>query len=108
MPATFGVTDLHSFTVPVGCIARQIAFKESIENIKKRSSLGVTVRNIPGKLKTTEMTVELDGAAPFSLVTPGEFAEGVLKATRVRGQESNEDTPQSTVTLKAYETYPAE
>jgi len=108
MPATFGVTTLHGFTVPVGCLARQIAFKESIESVKKRSALGVTVRNIPGKLKTTEMTVELEGSAPLSLVTSGAFTEGTLKAVRVRGSESNEDTPQSTVTLKAYETLEAE
>lgn len=103
MAATLGVTNLHGFTVPAGCVIRQLSFKESIENYKKRSATGTTIRNIPGHLKTTELVAELDGLAPLSLVTAGEFTEGTLKAVSVRGNEGNEDVPTSTVTMKAYE-----
>lgn len=106
MAATFGITQLFEFTVPVGCLARQVTDKNSIENFKKRGATGTTVRNIPGKLLSREVTFELDGSAPLSLCTAGEFTEGVLKCTRVRGTEGNEDTPQSTVVLEAFSTYP--
>lgn len=104
MAATFSVTDLHGFTEPTGAVIQQISYKESIESYKVRDKSATTVRNIPGKLKTTEMTVEMEGNVALTGVTPGAFTEGELKEVRVRNTQSNEGVPTSTVTLKAYET----
>lgn len=102
MAATFGVTLIPSgFTKPTGCVIRQIGDKSSLEASKVRSELGVTVRNIPHRLVTREVTIDMDGIAPLSLAVPGDFAEGTLKVMRVRNQESNEEVPKSTVTMKA-------
>jgi len=106
MPATFGVTTIPAvFTVPTGCVVKKLTDKESIETVKYRSAVGITIRNIPKKLKMREVTIDMVGIAPLSLVAAGDFSDGVLKVVRVRNQETNDDVPASTATLKAYSTF---
>jgi hypothetical protein len=103
MAATFGVTSIPAgFTKPTGCVIKQISDKTTLDTSKVRSELGVTVRNIPHRMITREVVIDMVGIAPLSLAVPGDFAEGTLKVMRVRNQEGNEDTPQSTVTMKAH------
>lgn len=106
MAATFSVTTTPAgFTVPTGCVVKKISDKESIETVKYRGPTGVGIRNIPKKLKTREVTVDMIGITPLSLCVAGDFASGALKVVRVRNQEVGDDVPSSTVTLKAYSTF---
>lgn len=102
----FGVTDLDGFAAPSGTVVKGVTVRGSIENVKYRDESGQTIRNIPGKVKTTEQTIELIGGCSLSLLVPGEFTEGEYKVVRVRNRENNDGVPESTVVRKKYESYP--
>lgn len=105
MPTTFGVQNIpEEFAVPVGCVVKQVQDKRSIDTQKYRGPSGTTIRNIPKRLVTQEITIELEGIVPLTMAVAGEFTSGVPKITRIRVSEGGEVTPTSTVTMKAYST----
>ena len=102
MAATFGITDLDGFTIPAGCTERRVSSKNSISNVKRRGPTGITIRNIPTKVRTVEQTIEMDGVAPLTLLEAGAFVADTFKVVRVRNRENNDGVPESTVVRKKY------
>jgi len=105
MAATFGAG-----TVPSGAavaqdgLLRSHSTKESVETYPYRDGTGETKEFLPGKLKTTEVTVEFFGAADLSAVSAGAFTGGTLKMVSAKTTESNEGAPEGTHTYKAFAT----
>jgi hypothetical protein len=103
MAATFGAGSVPSGTA-VGSdgILRSVTTKESVDTYQLRGSTGVTEQLIPGKTKTTEVTVEFYGNANLSGVTAGAFTTGTLKMVSAKISESNEGVPEGTHVYKSY------
>ena len=105
MAASFGVG-----TLPTGAAAPQdtavktCTTKESVETYPYRDENGITKKLLAGKLKTTEVTLDLVGSPSLAAVVAGDFTEGTLKQVSAKLSQSNEGAPEGSVTFKAYET----
>jgi len=105
MPATFAIGTLPvGIVTPTDCVVKQGSEKESIETYSYRDATGVTAHAVPGKLLTTEFTLEVIGNPPLSLLSPGPFTAGTYKLLSVKASESNEDFPTGTLTFKKFAT----
>jgi hypothetical protein len=104
MPATFGVTLPTGAAAGTDGLLRSTSTKETVETFNYRDGTGVTKKLLPGKLKTTEVTVEFFGAATLSSVSAGAFTSGTLKMVSAKTSESGEGVPEGTHTYKSYTT----
>lgn len=102
MATTFGAKLPSGVTKPADCVLKSTSEKESVEIYTYRDENGITVRALPGKMKTFECTVELIGKAPLTL-TAGDFSTGAYRQTNVKITESNSEFPASTLTFKKFE-----
>lgn len=84
-------------------ILRSVTTKESVDTFPLRDANGVTVQLVPGKTKTTEITVEFYGDAVLSSVSAGAFSEGTIKMVSAKISQSNEGVPEGTHTYKSYD-----
>ena len=104
MPATFGATLPQNTATGSDGLLRSASTKESVETFNYRDATGVTKQLLPGKLKTTEVTVEFFGNANLASVSAGAFANGTLKMVSAKTSQSTEGAPEGTHTYKSYTT----
>lgn len=105
MAATFGVGSLPSgSSAPANTAVKTANIKESVETYQYRDETGVTKKLIAGKLKTTEVTLDVIGSPSLAAVAAGGFAEGTLKMISAKISESNEGAPEGSVTFKGFAT----
>jgi hypothetical protein len=105
MAATFGVGSLPSgASAPANTAVKTASIKESVETYPYRDETGVTKKLIAGKLKTTEVTLDVIGSPSLAAVAAGTFAEGTLKMVSAKITESNEGAPEGSVTFKGFAT----
>ena len=105
MAATFGVGSLPSgASAPANTAVKTTSVKESVETYQYRDETGVTKKLIAGKLKTTEVTLDVIGSPSLAAVAAGAFAEGTLKMVGAKITESNEGAPEGSVTFKGFAT----
>lgn len=105
MPATFGIGSLPSgASAPSDTAVKTATTKESVDTYNYRDETGVTKKLLAGKLKTTEVTLDVIGSPSLAAVAAGAFAEGTLKMVSAKISESNDGAPEGTVTYKGYET----
>ena len=103
MAATFGVGSLPSgASAPANTAVKTASIKESVETYPYRDETGVTKKLIAGKLKTTEVTLDVIGSPSRAAVAAGAFAEGTLKMVSAKITESNEGAPEGSVTFKGF------
>ena len=102
MAATFGAKLPTGVSTPTDCVLKSTSEKESVEIYTYRDKDGLTVRAVPGKMKTFECTAEFIGKAPLTL-TAGDFATGTYRQTNVKITESNSEFPASTTTFKKFQ-----
>ena len=75
MAATFGVGSLPSgASAPANTAVKTTSVKESVETYQYRDETGVTKKLIAGKLKTTEVTLDVIGSPSLAAVAAGAFA----------------------------------
>jgi hypothetical protein len=105
MAATFAnLTALPAgVTTPADCVLQSLTEKESVEEYSYANSSGVTVVLVPGKLVTTECTLEVVGTPPLTL-TAGAFTAGTYKQVSAKSSESNEDFEKGSVVFHKYAT----
>lgn len=104
MPATFGIGSLPSgASAPNDTAVKSATTKESVDTYNYRDETGVTKRLLAGKLKTTEVTLDVIGSPSLAAVAAGPFGEGTLKMVSAKISESNDSAPEGTVTYKGYE-----
>jgi len=105
MPATFGAGTLPTGTaIGADGILRSVTTKESVDTFPLRNGTGVTTQLIPGKTKTTEITVEFYGGPTLASVAAGAFTLNTLKMVSAKLSESNEGVPEGTHVYKSYAT----
>ena len=104
MPATFGATLPTGTAIGSDGLLRSTSTKESVETFNYRDATGVTKQLLPGKLKTTEVTVEFFGGAALSSVSAGAFTNATLKMVSAKISQSVEGVPEGTHTYKSYTT----
>jgi hypothetical protein len=105
MAATFGVGSLPSgASAPANTAVKTASIKESVETYPYRDETGVTKKLIAGKLKTTEVTLDVIGSPSLAAVAAGAFSEGTLKMVSAKITESNEGAPEGSVTFKGFAT----
>jgi hypothetical protein len=104
MPATFGAAVLpDGVEAQTDCVVQSLSDKSSVETYSYRNEVGVTVKLVPGKMITREVTLETIGKGSIAL-TGGAYAAGVLKKLSVKVSESNDDFQKTTETFKSYST----
>jgi hypothetical protein len=90
-------------TTPADCVLQALNEKDSVEEYSYANTLGVTVVLVPGKLVTSECTLEVVGTPPLTL-TAGAFAAGTYKQVSAKSSESNEDFEKGSVVFKKFAT----
>lgn len=104
MSATFGARIPGGATgasVPADCFLKSSSLKESVEVFTHEDANGITVRAVPSKMVTKELTLELIGKAPLA-VAAGSFAAGTFRQTNAKISEAGTEFPSSSLTYKAY------
>jgi hypothetical protein len=103
MAATFGAGTLPTGTaIGTDGILRSVTTKESVDTFPLRDGTGVTKQLVPGKTKTTEITVEFYGNPNLASVSAGAFTLGTLKMVSAKLSESNEGVPEGAHVYKSY------
>lgn len=103
MAATFGAIAVTGAAVPADCVLKSTSVKESIDTHTYRNASGVTAVAVPGKLVTTECSIEVTGKAPLTL-TAGAFSSGTYKQISAKVSEGNTEFPSSSITYKKFAT----
>lgn len=103
MSATFGVTALNGLTAPEGGYVQESSTDSSVEVATIRNASGVTVKAVPKKVVTTNVSIKGKGGAALTAVTAGEFTLGTVKVTSVKNSESNDDFADFEISGKKYE-----
>ena len=88
-------------SVPADCVLKSTSVKESVETYTYRDASGTTVKAIPGKMVTSECTLEVIGSAPLT-ITAGAFASGTYKQISVKVTEGNIEFPASSLVFKKF------
>ena len=88
-------------SVPADCVLKSTSVKESVETYTYRDPSGTTVKAVPGKMVTTECTMEVIGSAPLT-ITAGAFASGTYKQISVKVTEGNIEFPASSLVFKKF------
>ena len=101
MGATFGAVAVAGASVPADCVLKSTSVKESVETYTYRDASGTTVKAVPGKMVTTECTLEVIGSAPLT-ITAGAFASGAYKQISAKVTEGNTEFPASSLVFKKF------
>jgi hypothetical protein len=101
MPATFGVTDTYSYTVPSGGYAQTVEDTTAVEVATIKDAIGqvVVAQAKPRKVQT--VNIKTKGTASLSTVINGGMGSS-LAITSAKFSETNDDFATSEVTLTLY------